>query len=155
MSRADSVMKQKRIWALVANGAAARILKGVYGSEPVKTMEFRPDHPRLGEIMSDRAGRSFSSVGRHRSAMEPRSDPVEERQRLFADSLSALLEEHHASDDFDELIVIAAPAMLGDLRQAFDRKLQDAITHEVDKDLTKQNIKKLMETVRKIAQDRP
>lgn len=147
-------MKQKRIWALVANGAAARILKGIYGNKPAETVEFMPDHPRLGEIMADRAGRSFSSVGRHRSAMEPRSDPVEERQRLFADSLSAVLEEHHASGEFDELIVIAAPSMLGDLRQAFDKKLHAAITHEVDKDLTKQDIGKLMESVRKIARDR-
>lgn len=147
-------MKQKRIWALVANGAAARILKGIYGSEAVETVEFMPDHPRLGEIMADRAGRSFSSVGRHRSAMEPRSDPVEERQRLFAESLSAVLEEHHASGEFDELIVVAAPAMLGDLRRAYDKKLQAAITHEVDKDLTKQSTVKLMETIRGIAQDR-
>lgn len=147
-------MKQKRIWALVANGAAARILKDIYGSEAAETVEFMPDHPRLGEIMADRAGRSFSSVGRHRSAMEPRSDPVEERQRLFAESLSAVLEEHHASGEFDELIVVAAPAMLGDLRQAYDKKLQAAITHEVDKDLTKQSAIKLMETIREIAQDR-
>ncbi len=147
-------MKQKQIWALVANGAAARIVKGIYGGEQAETVEFMPDHPRLGEIMADRAGRSFSSVGNRRSAMEPHSDPVQERQRLFAGGLSAVLDEHHASGEFDELIVVAAPAMLGDLRQAFDKKLRPVISHEVDKDLTKLTTGKLIEALREIAQDR-
>lgn len=147
-------MKRKQIWALVANGATARIIKDIRAGQAPETIEFLRDHPRMGEIMTDRAGRSFSSADTRRSAMEPHSDPVQEHQRLFAGELSTALEQHCAAGEFDELIVIAAPGMLGDLRQSYPKKLRASITHEVDKDLTNLTAAKLIKAITDIADDR-
>jgi protein required for attachment to host cells len=144
-------MKHKTIWALVANGGKARILKDVTGAEQPEEEEFASDQKPLGEIMADRAGRTFSSVGSRRSGKELHSDPVRDREREFATMLAETLDGHATAGRFDELVVVAAPQMLGDLRGAFSKSLRQKVTREVDKDLTQLPGKELAETIGEIA----
>lgn len=144
-------MKRKTIWALVADGGRARILKDVGRDEMPEEEEFVSDAKPLGDIMADQAGRTFSSVGNRRSAMELHSDPVRDRERAFAAMLAETLDRHGSAGRFDELVVVAAPQMLGDLRAACPGSLRAKITQEVDKNLTGLAGKELAEAVARIA----
>ena len=130
-------MKRKAVWALVADSSRARIFKDLLSPKAVAETALEAEHKQLGEIMADRAGRSFSSTSPRRSAMEYHSDPVRDRERAFAVLMARTLEAHRAAGEIDELIVVAAPQTLGDLRDALPAKLKRIVTSEIAKDLTK------------------
>ena len=132
-------MKAKITWILVADGATAKVFEHHgpgKGLQAIDDLMFEQTPLKAGEIMADRPGRSFSSVGSGRSAMEPSSDPVAERERRFVENVAEELERKHQQHAFDQVIVAAAPTALGDLRPAFSKGLRDAIVAELPKDLT-------------------
>ena len=144
-------MKPQKIWVLVADGARARILRDIAtaGETPDERQElvFRSEQRQLREIMADKPGRSFASTGRRRSAMEYHSDPVREDDRAFAATLAEVLDSHRLAGDFDQLVVAAAPQMLGDLREAFPANLRRATVAEVAKDFTKLPAQELRQAI--------
>ncbi|NJR13408.1 MAG: SDR family NAD(P)-dependent oxidoreductase [Phyllobacteriaceae bacterium] len=81
-------MKHPRTWMLVADASAAKIIRQLHPDRQTgqreDDLQFSQPERKLGAIMSDRPGRSFSFGGQHRSSMEYSSDPVRERQRAFA-----------------------------------------------------------------------
>lgn len=140
-------MESKKVWALVADGAKARIVKNIGHESGTVVVDLASDKQQLGEIMADKAGRSFASAGGRRSPMELKSDPVRDRERAFAAELGDVLDKHLAAGELDSLIVTAEHRMLGDLRKAFSARLQKQISHEVDKNLTGLTEKDLLEAV--------
>ena len=133
-------MKQLRTWILIADGARARVLQPK-GSDhemiEVEGLEFSGDHAATHEIVSDRQGRSFSSQGPGRSAMEAHSDPHRELKATFAHHLAEILARELSAGHFHRLILVAAPATLGDLRGALSDAVQKTIVGELASDLTK------------------
>jgi protein required for attachment to host cells len=134
-------MKQRKIWIVVADAGTARILKPVPEdrtrfAEIGRLVNDRLDVP-AGEIHPDRLGRSFESAAPARHAVEPRSDPVRRAKAAFADNVARRLEQGFDHGDFETLFVVAAPAMLGDLRHALPERLRPAIHGESDRDLVK------------------
>lgn len=58
-------MKRTRTWILVADGGSARFVRQIR-ADPLtgvrlEDLQFSHEHKRLGQIMSDRPGRSFAS----------------------------------------------------------------------------------------------
>lgn len=143
-------MIEKRVWAVVADGARARILKNIGHSTDASMISLEADKTPVGELMSDQAGRTFSSVGNSRSAMAAASDPVRENEKAFADQLSTLLEKSRRENAIDSLIVVAAPRTLGDLRLTMSPQLQKIVDVESNKDLTGLPSKALYEAVEKL-----
>ncbi|MEP9370703.1 host attachment protein [Mesorhizobium sp. KR1-2] len=145
-------MKPLRIWVLVADGSRARILRNAVTqerpAEPLEELVFTSPKKQLREIMADKPGRGFASAGGTRSSsMEYHSDPVHEEQQAFAAMLVSVLQEHLLAGDFDRLAIIAAPRMLGDLRQALPEGLRNITITEISKDLTRLGILELREAV--------
>jgi protein required for attachment to host cells len=133
-------MKPTITWVLIADGARARVYVNYgpgKGIERVDGAEFTADHRPDREILSDKPGRSFESVGETRHAYEPPHDPHRELKRSFAAMLAAMLEEKLGQKSFDRVVLVAPPAMLGDLRSALSAPLRAAVYAELDKDLTK------------------
>ena len=133
-------MKKTVTWILIADGTQARVLEHNgpgKGLQAVDDLMFEQTPLKASEIMADRPGRSFSSVGHGRSAIEPSSDPVAVRERRFVENVAEELERKRQQHAFDQLIVVAAPTALGDLRPAFSKGLRDSIVAELPKDLTK------------------
>jgi len=129
-------MSGQRIWILAADGARARIVVdpgSVIGDEFVFIAERR----KIREAIDSPAGRSFASVGRRRSRIEARSDPVREDEHEFACMLAGVLEEKRRQGLFDWLVIVAAARMLGELRQALSRELRTMVEAEIAKDLTR------------------
>lgn len=133
-------MKPTITWVLIADGARARVYVNEgpgKGIEAVAGAEYAADHRPDREILDDKPGRTFESANTTRHAYEPPHDPHRELKRSFAESLVAMLEEKLAQKAFDRVVLVAPPAMLGDLRSELSEPLRAAIYAELDKDLTK------------------
>jgi protein required for attachment to host cells len=133
-------MKPTRTWVLIADGAQARILENDgpgKGLHAVDGCVFHGDHASTHEIVSDRTGRTHSSVGPGRSAIEAHSDPHRELKKKFAHQLADVLASRLREKAYDRLVIVAAPSALGDLRAAMSEQVRAKVTGEVTKDLTK------------------
>ncbi len=69
--------------------------------------------------------------------MQPGSDPHKHEQTVFARDIARLLEEKREQKAYDQIIIIAAPEMLGGLRLALDTPTSRLVVGEIAKDLTK------------------
>lgn len=132
-------MKKTVTWVLIADGAQARVLENTgpgKGLKQVEGLDWAIEPLSAQEIVSDKPGRSHSSVGGGRSAMEPRTNPVEHRETEFVKSLAAVLERKQQQGAFDRLVIAAAPIALGDIRKAIAPAVRKTIVAELSKDLT-------------------
>jgi protein required for attachment to host cells len=132
-------MKHTRTWILVADGGRARILETTGKRQDLHLVTGSQSclsNPPSHELGRDAPGRVYESVGHARHAVEPRSDPHTALEALFASQLATMLADHLAKDDFDRLVVVAPPVMLGNLRKMIKAEVRDKIIAEIDKDLT-------------------
>lgn len=132
-------MKKTVTWVLIADGAQARVLENTgpgKGLRQVEGLDWAIDALQAQDIVSDRPGRSHSSVGSGRSAMEPKTDPVDHRETQFVKSVAATLDRQQQNGAFDRLVIAASPIALGDLRKAISPALKKLVVAELNKDLT-------------------
>jgi protein required for attachment to host cells len=132
-------MKPTITWILVADSARARLF---FNDGPGKGVKSVSDHvfqhptPPGREIMSDRPGRTFDSVGGGRHAKEPRTDPRKVEKRSFAHELAAMLDDGLKQGKFERLVLVAPPGELGLLRAELSEAVQKRVSAELNKDLT-------------------
>jgi len=139
-------MKHNKTWIIVADGARAQVFLNSgpgSGLEPALSQALVADNRPSGDIASDRPGRSFDSAGEGRHAMQPGSDPHKYEQIVFAHDIAKLLGENRTKKAFDQLIIVAAPKMLGALRLALDSATSQLVIGEINKDLTKLPVNEL------------
>lgn len=141
-------------WILAADGNQARLLKGVnfLKDEPQSPEQeiFQLKTKRVQDIMADKPGRSHSSVGHGRSAMEYSSDPVREEQQKFTAEVASKIDGYAQEGAFDRLVVCAAPQTLGDLRSMLSPATRDKTTAEINKDFSNLPTDKLISSVRSV-----
>ena len=129
---------RRATWGLAIDGARARILRDLeedlHGAPIPEELGLEVKPLKLGEIMSDRPGRSQASVGSARSAMDYASDPVRDAERAFGEEVLWLLGSHLRRGDFDRLVVAASPRLLGVLRDLRSREIAAATVAEASKD---------------------
>jgi len=134
-------MKKTVTYILVADGARARLYAnhGVgKGLQPVSGATHRADlHHHDRDILADRPGRTFNSVGQGRSAMEPQTEWHRFEKHKFAREMAKVLDAAAANKAFDRLILVAPPATLGDLRTELADATRKMVTAELLKDLTR------------------
>lgn len=136
-------MKRIKTWIIVADGARAQIFLNNGPGTGLKSalpQALVADNRPSGEIASDRSGRSFDSAGQGRHAMEQSSDPHEHQQTVFALEIAKLLDQKRNAKAYDQIIIIAAPKMLGTIRKALSKATSQLVTGEINKDLTKISI---------------
>lgn len=132
-------MKPTVTWILLADGAQAKVFSHSgpgSGLTPVTDLQFEDETLKARDIMADRPGRSFASAGHGRSAMEYSSDPVAVRETRFVKSVADAIERKFQQSAFSRLIIAAAPAALGDLRDALSEGVKAAVIAEMPKNLT-------------------
>ncbi len=139
-------MKGKTTWILVANGTEAFIARNLgpgHGIEKDLEAEFHGQNIPSRDIMSDAPGRTFDSGGQGRHAMERPSDPRRNNQQEFAHEIAAHIDSAANKNEFDRLVVVAAPQMLGALRQSLSNAARAKVSGELSKDLTRLPLHKL------------
>lgn len=128
-----------KIWILAANSGNATLFTADSPTAPLtELMNFDNPETRAKqmELTSDRPGRSFDSHGEGRHAMEAEVEPKEQEQIRFAKLIADRLERGRVDNDFERLVVIAAPTFLGQLRANFGTPLGSLVSLEIDKDYT-------------------
>jgi protein required for attachment to host cells len=103
---------------------------------------FVDDNPATHEQGTDSPGRSFSSVGHGRSAVQS-TDWHDLEEHRFAQQTAAALEKLVRENKVQTVVVVAPPRTLADLRQAFHADVKKRIVAEISKDLTKHPVNEI------------
>lgn len=133
-------MKTTRTWILIADGNHARILESVgrgHGLHEVVGSAIRLHNPPSRRLGRDKPGRVYESVGDVRHAIEPKYDRHRAMETRFAEQLAEQLHRFVETNAFDKLVIVAPPAMLGDLRKSLTADVAAKLVAEIDKDLAK------------------
>jgi protein required for attachment to host cells len=138
----ESVQVPTNALVLVSDGRRARLLRNQ--GTPVKPeliVEQAIDriNPPTREQGTDRPGRRHGTDGVSRGAIEQTDWHQQEEQRFAAELAELLYKLGHAGK-YDELVVVAPPKMLGDLRAKFHPEVSGAIIAELPRDLTQYSV---------------
>lgn len=128
-------MKRKKTWVLVADAGHARVFDRSPEKTLVQVLDFKHATPKSSDLVRDGLPRTFDSAGPGRHAIAPKSDPHRTEKRKFAEALAEKLDASHAAKAFDELIIVAPPQMIGDLRPNLSDAVKRCLRHEVQLDL--------------------
>jgi len=132
-------------WVFVGDGQKALFLINE-GDEKFPNLrrlsaEEHPDPPSH-EQGSDAPGRAYSSVGGIRSAVEE-TDWHELEKERFAASIADRINKAALSNAFDQIVIVAPPKILGELRRDFTKETEAKIVAEIPKDLTNHTISEI------------
>lgn len=128
----------KLSWIVVADSTRARIFTADTASSPLEEIEDLCHaegrlHDR--EITSDLPGKIKSADGGGHAFEQP-TDPKKHEADAFAHRVAHYLEDAHKAKRFEQLLIIAAPAFLGLLRNHLSEQLKQGVRFELDKDIT-------------------
>jgi protein required for attachment to host cells len=93
------------------------------------------DIPASRDLGSDAPGRLFSSRGGVRSAIEP-TDWHEIEKENFARHIAQRINSAAESGEMKEVVIIAPPRVLGEIRRELSARAQGKVKGELDRDLT-------------------
>jgi protein required for attachment to host cells len=138
----------KTTWILVADEAIARILeKPRKGTELLPVEEHTdPDaHARERELHNGPHGRRAGAGGANPQATVSASDSERHQHaKLFAARVAQRLLECRREKRYDEIHIIAAPRLLGYLRNELHSEVSNVIVASLDKDLIHESNADLM-----------
>jgi protein required for attachment to host cells len=134
----SGVMIEHNAWVMVGDGEKALFFRNegdaLYPNlEVVNVLE--QDNPATRDQGTDRPGRTHSSSGTSRSAMQETNWHKLEKHR-FAKVIADLLYKEAHRGTFSKLILAAPPMIMGDLRKALHKEVAMRVVAEVSKDLT-------------------
>ena len=129
-------------WIIVADASRARIFEKASSKELHERETLTHPESRMHEqdITSDLPGRAFDSSGEGRHAMGSKHEPKQHEKQEFAKQVADHLDKARTENRLANLVVIAAPGMLGLLRDALSAETSKLVSAEVDKDLTQHSV---------------
>ncbi|BCH14657.1 MULTISPECIES: host attachment protein [unclassified Mesorhizobium] len=136
-------LKLKRgLWVVVADGEKALFLENRGGTQYPDlqvVQEMEQENPATREQGSDRPGRYSDGPSVHRSAVED-TDWHRLGKERFADEVAERLYKLAHRGAFKEMVLIAPPQVLGDMRRKLHKEVAEKITVEIPKTLTNHTI---------------
>lgn len=141
----DTIKLKHGIWVLVADGEKALLLKNAGDNkfpnlEVVQIME--QENPPTREQGSDSPGRYNDGPSVHRSAVED-TDWHRIGKERFADEIAARLYKLAHGGEFDSIVLVAPPVMLGAMRKKLHKEVGDKVTAEIPKTMTNHAISEI------------
>lgn len=138
---------KKDTWFLVANTCVAKIYKVGTKQSLVEVEVLTHPESRLHnqDLVVDKPGRDFESMGNTRHAIEPKVTPKQNEFHIFAKILAGHLEKALEQGLFEKLYLAASPTLLGLLRHELKPHLQKHISGELDKDMTHLKAEEIVE----------
>ena len=134
----DRIALKSGLWLMVADGEKALFLKNegdtTYPNFEV-VREIGQSNPPTREQGSDRPGRFNDGPSAHRSAVAD-TDWHKVGKVRFADEIADRLYTMVHRGDFQEILLIAPPLVLGELRKKLHQEVTDRIVGEIPKTLT-------------------
>lgn len=128
----------EEVLIVVFDGAGARYFKRAPNGRLTLLKEVASGlGRRTSEIVSDRQGRSFASMGGGiRSPYEPKHDPHKMEKHNFVHRIVTELDDSYDRNEFKHLVVVAPQRSLGEFRSIASDKLRRAVWRELPKALT-------------------
>ncbi len=124
--------------ALIADGAKAILYRNDGGVDDITLAvrwQMEQENPPTHEQGTDTPGRTQASAGTGRSAYSE-TDLHKLAESDFAKQTADRLEEALGQASDADVIVVAAPRVLGVLRNHYGRATRNQLVAEIDKDLT-------------------
>jgi protein required for attachment to host cells len=136
-----------KLWIVTAESSRARIFSAPSLQGALTELEGLT-HPEgrmhARDLVSEQAGRTNDSFGiRHNFGTD--YDPKEHEAQHFAKEIATRLEEARVAGKFEELVLVAPPEFLGQLRAA----LSEVTRHKVVKSIHKNLVQADPEAIRK------
>jgi protein required for attachment to host cells len=130
----------KTTWILVADEAIARILEKPRKGNELKPVEELTDpdaHAREGDMHNGPHGRRAGAGGGANPQATVSAGDSERHQhaKLFAARIAKRLLELRREKRFDGIHIVAAPRLLGYLRQELHAEVSNVVVDTLDKDL--------------------
>ena len=131
------------IWLVVADQTRARIFEVDRSQNELSEIEHlvNPD-ARLHErdLVSDDKGRAYDSFGTGRHAMENRVSAKHQNVVDFVGRINEKLLLELNARKYNKLYLMAAPELLGILRDKLDPHIQKVVAAEIHKSMTRHSI---------------
>ncbi|WP_017926736.1 host attachment protein [Thioalkalivibrio sp. HL-Eb18] len=129
------------VWIVVADAARARILscegRACQGLHEIETLAHSESRVHAQELVTDRPGRSWSSSGDGRHAMQETTDPSVNERNRFAREVAERLKSGYHGGSYQRLVILAAPQFLGALRELLDPQVAQIVTAQIAKNVSK------------------
>lgn len=130
------------IWVVVADGEKALFLRNE-GDAQYPTLkvqrEMHEENPPTREQGSDRPGRFNDGPTVHRSAVDD-TDWHRVAKERFADEIAERLYKLAHRGEFDKVVLVAPPVVLGEMRRKLHKEVEDKVVGEIAKTLTNHSV---------------
>ncbi|MBT2185610.1 host attachment family protein [Sphingobium nicotianae] len=103
-------------------------------------------NPAAHDQASDAPGRAYSSDGTTGSAVETTDFHQQNEDRLAAEA-AALLNKRALARDYEQLVIVAPPRTLGEMRKHYHKELEKRLIGEIAKDLTGHPVTDIEQTI--------
>ena len=132
-------MKKAKLWYAIADGGRARFVErdenGFFHT--VASFESTDLHSRATDLGTDRPTKVHDRAGAGRHAVEPRQDLKQQAKQDFVKLVAEELTIEHGRGAFDQLMLVAPPGVLTELKQKLAKPVADLVVRDLQKDLTK------------------
>jgi protein required for attachment to host cells len=149
----NRVRIHNKAWVLVGDGRKALMLHNEGDADLLdlrRTNVRVDDNPATHEQGTDAPGRVYGASGGARSSVEP-TDWHEIEAHRFATSMADEINEAVRTGACKEIILVAPPKVLGELRQKLNGEAQKHVKGEIAKDLTHHRIGEIEQILGKLA----
>lgn len=123
---------------VVADSSRARIFTVDSKDSPLNEIETLA-HPegRLHDqdLVSDMPGKESGKGGGGDHTFQEKTDPKKQEMIVFAKRIADYLDDARKANKLNKLLIVAAPAFLGELRNHLSVKTSERIVYELDKNL--------------------
>ena len=132
-------MKRAKLWYVIADGGRARFVardeEGAFRT--LSSFVSTELHKSTHELGRDRPARVKESATPARHAVEPRRDLHEAAKGAFIRTVATELAAQLKDGKFDELVLVAPPGVIAELKDALSKPIAKLVVEELQKDLTK------------------
>lgn len=139
-------------WILVANNTLARFFAAESATSLRELADMNHSEARLHdrEMTEDLPGKIKNAGGIGGHAFEQPTDPKQHEAQVFAQRIIHYLQDAHNANQFQRLLLIAEPSLLGRLRHNMPAPISNLIAFELDKNLATADIPEILDHLPKV-----
>ncbi len=126
-------------WILVANSSSAKLFMNngpKKGLNKIKEFDHAASRSKAADLVSDRPGHN-QGHGNGRGAYNPPTTPKQHEADQFALELARELDQGRTGNQYQRLILVAAPPFMGLLNKHLNGHIGHLVTDRLEKDYTK------------------
>jgi protein required for attachment to host cells len=145
-------------WVLVADSASAVIYTAderLEAFEPIAHLDHPASRLASRDLVTDDRGRTRAFPGGPQSATEPHHTPHQNEVHVFAHALAVRLRKGVDERAFERIVLVAPPALLGQLRLELDVHTSDRVVASIPHDYTRAKVHELPALIRRQLGERP